>query len=933
MKHIVTLCRPIVWVAALLMGVAILSPSATQAVGVQLAPATANPYSERSGELLLAELNCVACHTADATAAGRLFSRTSPQLDGIGSRVTPQFLRSWLTSPHAEKPGTPMPDLLHGLNAEAKTEAVDALVHFLAAQTVTNATTLSPVHQSLIDQGRALYHSVGCVACHAPQDAIGTATTETVAALQANSVPLGPLAKKMSLENLSAFLQDPLRTRPSGRMPSLSLKPGEARAIAAYLLREQATHASANPEVTLPGLHYDYYEVSASQVSDLDKATPASGGSADGFSTSYSKRPQQYGLKFHGMLQVPKDATYVFFVTADDGAKLWIDGQVVVDNDGIHAPQEKSGKVALKAGAHSLALSFFNQGAGAELQVGWAEEGKQRRSIPSSVLSHSGRPMSPIQPESLILDAAKAARGKELFSSMGCVACHPIGNSTAGTGQRAPGLTQLKADQADGCLGSPRPGLPRFDLSTEQKAALKSVLAQVNRLKEPLSAQDQIRHQLSALNCYACHSRDGIGGPDQNRSEFFSTVDHADLGDEGRIPPHLTGVGGKLQANWLKTVLLNKGAARPYMATRMPQFGTNAIGSLPGLFETVDDPSAAPNPTQPPTPQQIKAGRQLVGTGGVSCIACHTFAKQKSLGIPAMDLTLMTQRLKRTWFDRYLKDPASLRPGTRMPSFWPDGTAVNQDILAGNTSQQIEAIWAYLSAGRNAKLPEGLTRIGQELVSTQEAVLYRHFIEGAGSRAIGVGYPEKANLAFDANQLRLALIWHGKFIDAAKHRQDRGAGYEGPLGDDVVALVSGAPFASLASADAPWPTESGKAAGYRMAGYSLDAQQRPTFRYLFGSIQVEDYPIAVSREPEPSLKRTITLRSEKPIPPLWFRAAIGERIEKSNQGYQVDGALTLRFEIPGEAQPVIRKNSGKQELLIPIQVTGNEARLVEEIVW
>ena len=61
-------------------------------------------------------------------------------------------------------------------------------------------------------------------------------------------------------------------------------------------------------------------------------------------------------------------------------------------------------------------------------------------------------------------------------------------------------------------------------------------------------------------------------------------IGEADLGDEGRLPPHLTGVGDKLQPEWLREVLLNKGTARSYMATRMPQFGeANIEGFIIGI--------------------------------------------------------------------------------------------------------------------------------------------------------------------------------------------------------------------------------------------------------------------------------------------------------------------------------------------------------------
>ena len=64
------------------------------------------------------------------------------------------------------------------------------------------------------------------------------------------------------------------------------------------------------------------------------------------------------------------------------------------------------------------------------------------------------------------------------------------------------------------------------------------------------------------------------------------------------------------------------------------------------------------------------------------------------------------------------------------------------------------------------------------LVVKQEPIVYRNFITGAGNRGIGVGYPERAHLAFDANDLRLAMIWQGAFMDARRHWTGRGEGFE-----------------------------------------------------------------------------------------------------------------------------------------------------------
>src|SRR5213075_2229667 len=126
----------------------------------------------------------------------------------------------------------------------------------------------------------------------------------------------------------------------------------------------------------------------------------------------------------------------------------------------------------------------------------------------------------------------------------------------------------------------------------------------------------------------------GIGGPSPERVEYFTIAAGADLGDEGRLPPHLTAVGGKLRPEWTREVLVNKGYVRPYMATRMPQFGEHNIGRLPTLYEQADSPARAA--TAPENLADAKFGRNLVGTGGLACISCHSFGQYKSLGIPAL---------------------------------------------------------------------------------------------------------------------------------------------------------------------------------------------------------------------------------------------------------------------------------------------------------
>lgn len=87
---------------------------------------------------------------------------------------------------------------------------------------------------------------------------------------------------------------------------------------------------------------------------------------------------------------------------------------------------------------------------------------------------------------------------------------------------------------------------------------------------------------LVKLNCIACHKRDDLGGIPAARNESFTGTDES-LGEQGRIPPPLTGVGAKLQGRWMREVVAHGAGVRTTMNTRMPKFGpTHADGRLPG---------------------------------------------------------------------------------------------------------------------------------------------------------------------------------------------------------------------------------------------------------------------------------------------------------------------------------------------------------------
>lgn len=399
-------------------------------------------------------------------------------------------------------------------------------------------------------------------------------------------------------------------------------------------------------------------------------------------------------------------------------------------------------------------------------------------------------------PESTV---EEAARGKALVQKMNCAACHEI------PGLKPDGVKEIKGDGAHHCLSKEKvEGLPFYNLTDLQRESLLLFLQK----KDGFEA-DGAHLTLAALNCYACHDRDSVGGPTTAANPFF--VGNEGLGDSGRLPPPLTGIGHKLKPEWLKGVLEGKAEnrVRPYVKTQMPAYAAHAAG-LTEWLEELDRPDD-PQPIEDRADDR-GVGRKLLGIqGGVNCITCHNWGEQKSLGIPAVDLSNLDKRLQPTWFRSYLLNPAEYRPGTLMPPLWPGGKSTLPDVLGGNTERQIGAIWNFIEDGEG--IPEGFPdRSGGqfELVPEDHPVIQRTFFNKSGTKAILVGFPGDIHLAFDGQKGRPALIWRGAFFDAYDTWFTRAAPFGDPLSEDVY----------------PFP-EAEKAGRFR--GYELDADGNPTF--------------------------------------------------------------------------------------------------------
>ena len=140
------------------------------------------------------------------------------------------------------------------------------------------------------------------------------------------------------------------------------------------------------------GLKFEYFKLEKliHSTKALSKIESSAKGSVENFTFPYEdkKLPSNFGLTFTGFIDISKEAIYTFTVSSNDGSKLYIADQLVVDNDGNHGTTTIDGEIALKAGIHKLRLDYFQAGGGKVLQVFIQSEGKEKTEIGDKILIH-----------------------------------------------------------------------------------------------------------------------------------------------------------------------------------------------------------------------------------------------------------------------------------------------------------------------------------------------------------------------------------------------------------------------------------------------------------------------------------------------------------------------------------------------------------------
>ncbi len=327
----------------------------------------------------------------------------------------------------------------------------------------------------------------------------------------------------------------------------------------------------------------------------------------------------------------------------------------------------------------------------------------QAHAVAAFIRSRSKGTLSP-----LTADVPDPNRGQDLFAERRCQQCHgsafPMDDDREKEGDggdanrrgknRAiaeilPRTSLFESSSRRGCLAedqTARGGAPDFGFDAAQRTSLIRFLRQPDTSIRNRTEAELSTRMLLFLRCVACHDRDGVFSPLPDIVE-----EEGELGLPYERLPSLSLAGEKLRTDWVQRQLRGDLGyrSRPWLRMRMPSFPYYA-GLLPqGL--AAEHGVADSEPAEAAPDAALVALGQTLSTKekGFDCVQCHSLddsflkLENKANGV---SLSRVTDRLRKDYYHRWIRDPVRIDPWTKMPKF----------IEGDDVQEKFEALWQFM---------------------------------------------------------------------------------------------------------------------------------------------------------------------------------------------------------------------------------------------
>ena len=160
--------------------------------------------------------------------------------------------------------------------------------------------------------------------------------------------------------------------------------------------------------ITANGVNYKFYTGTWTTLPNFNALAPAKIGWLSNFSLSPRTQNDNFGFVYTGKLSAPSTGLYTFYLQTDAGSRLYIDGVLNVDHDGVHTNTEKAGTpINLTAGVHDIVVQYFETTGTESIAVRWSKTSPNsifKQTIPNSALTDVfNPPATPATPAGLVV--------------------------------------------------------------------------------------------------------------------------------------------------------------------------------------------------------------------------------------------------------------------------------------------------------------------------------------------------------------------------------------------------------------------------------------------------------------------------------------------------------------------------------------------------
>ncbi|MDG2382685.1 MAG: c-type cytochrome [Pirellulaceae bacterium] len=362
--------------------------------------------------------------------------------------------------------------------------------------------------------------------------------------------------------------------------------------------------------------------------------------------------------------------------------------------------------------------------------------------------------------------------GKALVNVVRCGSCHQLPGDPIVV-EKIPLPRQVETDR--GCLAdlNSSGSRPSYELSDADRDLVQAFLAS----KPGGLSRIAPAEPLQRFGCVACHPREAEAGIGPVALQVAAVDPSLAPQVPALIPPSLNQIGDKLNEKTLSQVIVGNGSdRRPWLLVRMPRFRFEP-NEAKSLVRNLIAADRLPVESRKVAGENLNAsqlahgGTRLVTSAGFGCTSCHAIGESQPpngpLNARGPDLASVGERIRRSWFDRWLRNPTRIVPRVEMPAITHPVIGVFEQQL----DQQVNAVWHVLNQS-DFRPPESdaLRVVRRTGNSDQRSIVLTDVLYSRGELFVKpflVALPNRHNVLFDFKTGRLAEWTIG---DAARQR-------------------------------------------------------------------------------------------------------------------------------------------------------------------